>query len=206
MEKETDRRVCGQIEYELIRSARKTIAIQVAADGSVTVRTPRRCSRKAAEDFVREKQQWVLRKQHEMKQRSREQEEEKKNLPKWGPEDYQRYRELAGQVLRRRTAYFADRMGVDYGRITIRDQRTRWGSCSARGNLNFNWRLILAPAEVLDYVVVHELAHRREMNHSGQFWRLVGNVLPDYQARRQWLKKNGELLMGQRQEEERDGK
>ena len=86
-------------------------------------------------------------------------------------------------------------MGVDYGRITVRDQRTRWGSCSAKGNLNFNWRLILAPGEVLDYVVVHELAHRREMNHSKRFWSLVEMVLPDYERRRRWLKENGEALM-----------
>ena len=151
------------LEYEVIRSTRKTIAIQVGLDGSVTVRAPKRCSRAVIEDFV--------------------------------AEDYRSYQIAAGQALQERTAFFAEIMGVDYGRITVRDQRTRWGSCSAKGNLNFNWRLILAPGEVLDYVVVHELAHRREMNHSKRFWSLVEMVLPDYERRRRWLKENGEALM-----------
>ena len=93
-----------------------------------------------------------------------------------------------------RTAYYAGIIGVTYGRITIRDQKTRWGSCSSQGNLNFTWKLVLAPPEVLDYVVVHELCHRIEMNHSAAFWRQVVRVLPDYQQQRGWLKENGWLL------------
>ena len=90
-----------------------------------------------------------------------------------------------------KTAFWAARMKVSYGRITIRDQKTRWGSCSSRGNLNFNWRLLLMPERVMDYVIVHELAHRREMNHSAAFWQIVETYLPDYRERRQWLKENG---------------
>ena len=86
-------------------------------------------------------------------------------------------------------------VGVSYGGITIRAQKTRWGSCSSKGNLNFNCLLLLAPAEVLDYVVVHELCHRREMNHSPKFWAEVERVLPDYDARRKWLKENGPGLI-----------
>ena len=85
---------------------------------------------------------------------------------------------------------------MTYGRITVRDQKTRWGSCSQTGNLNFNFRLILAPSEVLDYVVVHELCHRRQMNHSTQFWQEVAQVLPDYRKRKAWLTENGWRLMG----------
>ena len=86
-------------------------------------------------------------------------------------------------------------MGVDYGQITIRSQKTRWGSCSSKGNLNFNCLLLLAPPEVLDYVVVHELCHRKEMNHSPRFWAEVARVMPDYKVRRKWLKDNGNGLM-----------
>ena len=95
-----------------------------------------------------------------------------------------------------RTAYFAEKMRVSYGNITIRDQHTRWGSCSGKGNLNFNCLLVLTPPEVMDYVIVHELCHRREMNHSQRFWAEVENVLPDYRERKKWLKDNGGTLIG----------
>ena len=88
----------------------------------------------------------------------------------------------------------AQAMGLTYGRVTIRDQRTRWGSCSSAGNLNFNWRLILAPPAVRDYVVVHELAHRSELNHSARFWRLVARYCPDYDTHRAWLRAHGASL------------
>lgn len=77
----------------------------------------------------------------------------------------------------------------------MREQKTRWGSCSAAGNLNFNWKLILMPPEILDYVVVHELAHRKELNHSKAFWSVVEQILPDYKERRRWLKTEGALFI-----------
>ncbi len=79
-------------------------------------------------------------------------------------------------------------------RIAIRNQKTRWGSCSSKGNLNFNWRLVMAPEEILDYVVVHELCHLAHLNHSSQFWQMVRDILPDFRERRNWLKANGLLL------------
>ena len=80
--------------------------------------------------------------------------------------------------------------------ITIRNQKTRWGSCSSKGNLNFNCLLMLTPPEVIDYVVVHELCHRKEMNHSGAFWAEVEKVLPDYKEQVKWLKENGGQIIG----------
>jgi predicted metal-dependent hydrolase len=89
----------------------------------------------------------------------------------------------------------APALGVSVERIQVRDQRTRWGSCSARGTLSFNWRLVLAPFEVLDYVVVHELCHLREPNHSRRFWRLVESRRPDWRTQRDWLHEHGPELL-----------
>lgn len=88
----------------------------------------------------------------------------------------------------------AARMGVTYKTISIRDQRTRWGSCSNQGSLSFNWRLVMAPPAVLEYVVVHELAHRKQQNHSKAFWQVVAQYDPDYKAARAWLRANSSLL------------
>lgn len=186
----------GGVSCTLIRSARRTIAIQISPDGSVTVRAPRRCSRAVLDEFVAEKREWITRKQEELRERAALRQEKEEQQPRLSEAEYQRYRELAGRVIARRAEDYARQMQVTYKRITIRDQKTRWGSCSVKGNLNFNWRLILAPEEVLDYVVVHELAHLKEMNHSGRFWKQVETVMPDFAKHRLWLKQNGDMLMG----------
>lgn len=90
---------------------------------------------------------------------------------------------------------YAPIVGVEYGRITIRMQKSRWGSCSSKGNLNFNCLLMAMPEEIRDYVVVHELCHRKQMNHSDKFWAEVEKVLPDYKVSRKWLRDNGEEIM-----------
>ena len=115
-------------------------------------------------------------------------EQEKREMPE---AEKKYYRNLAREVLGARTGYYARKMGVTYGRISIREQKTRWGSCSSVGNLNYNWKLVLMPPGVLDYVVVHELAHRREMNHSAAFWKVVATWMPDYKKYRKWLRDNG---------------
>lgn len=97
-------------------------------------------------------------------------------------------REYARVRLSEKVYHYADQMQVKVNRIAIKEQKTRWGSCSSKGNLNFNWKLILMPQRIQDYVVVHELAHRKEMNHSSAFWKVVEAVLPDYQERRKWLR------------------
>ncbi len=105
-----------------------------------------------------------------------------------------RYRNNARTQLENRCKYFLPFTGGHYERVTIRDQKTRWGSCSSRGTLSFNYRLIFAPPEILDYVVVHELCHLTHMNHSADFWKLVESVLPDYKLRRKWLREHGQEL------------
>jgi predicted metal-dependent hydrolase len=103
-------------------------------------------------------------------------------------------KELARAEINALAATLSQKMGTAFTRITIRDQRTRWGACSARKSLSFNWRLVMAPPDVAEYVVIHELAHLIEMNHSMRFWKIVEKHCPDYKKRRLWLKKNGHLL------------
>lgn len=105
-------------------------------------------------------------------------------------------REYARQELTRKVEHYAAVMKVTVGEIRIREQKTRWGSCSSRGNLNFNWKLILMPERIQEYLVVHELAHRKEMNHSDRFWKIVENHLPDYQKRQKELRETEHLYRG----------
>jgi predicted metal-dependent hydrolase len=103
-------------------------------------------------------------------------------------------RDAARFAIATQVQHRATEMGVTYDRVAIRDQKTRWGSCSHTGNLNFNWRLVLAPPAVLDYVVVHELAHRVELNHSARFWRVVARYCPTMDTHRAWLRTHGAAL------------
>ena len=177
----------------LVRSSRKTLAVQIRADGTVIARAPLRMPKDRILCFLSEKASWIRMQQGRMQERENMRQQARIHLDAAQEKEL---RERAKSVLTQRTAYFARQIGVTYGRITVRDQKTRWGSCSQTGNLNFNFRLILAPLEVLDYVVVHELCHRRQMNHSAQFWQEVAQVLPDYRKRKAWLTENGWRLMG----------
>jgi predicted metal-dependent hydrolase len=105
------------------------------------------------------------------------------------------YRERARQILNERVDFYAHQHGFQYTRLGITSARTRWGSCSASGSLNFSWRLIQAPMEAVDYVVVHELVHTAIHNHSKKFWTRVEQVMPDYRERRKWLRSNGHRLL-----------
>ena len=100
----------------------------------------------------------------------------------------------AKELLNDSVKYWASKIGVQYGRIAIKDQKTRWGSCSTKGNLNFNRRLAAAPSPVKDYVVIHELCHLIEMNHSKKFWNEVSRFCPDHKAHRKWLREHGREL------------
>ena len=176
------------MDYTIVRSNRKTVAIQITADGRVILRCPNRMPEMDVLCFAESKRDWI-----------------KKHLaalsaqPSLPPFTEAELHTLAAQIkpcIAARTAYFAELLGVTYGRITIRAQRSRWGSCSSKGNLNFNCLLALVPEEVLDYVIVHELCHLLEMNHSSAFWNNVERIIPDYRVRRKWLKDNGSILIG----------
>lgn len=174
--------------YEIIYSSRKTLAIQITPDGSVKVRAPRNYPRTSIDKFLKEKESWILKYVHKAKQNPPA---EKNPI---SVQERNRYIKIARDIFTRKTAYYAAIMQVTYGRISIREQKTRWGSCSSKGNLNFNWRLIFAPEEVLNYIVVHELAHRREMNHSPAFYAVVKSILPNYKESQKWLRENGQSL------------
>lgn len=171
------------ITYEVIYSKRRTVAIQVTKEGNVLVRAPKRYPAARIRAFMESHEDWILRKLAEAERRQAFWESVT-------PETEKECRQRAKEVLPQKAAYYAEKMGVTYGRISIRGQKTRWGSCSREGNLNFNWKLMLFPEKIQDYVVVHELAHRREMNHSRAFYRVVEEILPDYRECVHWLKEH----------------
>ncbi len=177
------------IPYEIIRSKRKTYGINIAPGGKVSVRIPLRGSEKFAISFAESKKNWIA--SCVLKLRNIPIQKEKTPSEKRLEAIY---RKAAREYFPKRVSHYAHMLGVTYGKISIRDQKTRWGSCSSEGNLSFNWRLILAPPDVLDYVVIHELCHRKEMNHSKEFWALVESLMPDYKECRIWLRKNGKDL------------
>lgn len=175
------------ISYEIIRSSRKTMSLQITPQGKVLVRCPNRMPKREIEAFLREKSHWL---QVHLEKIARQ-----PSLPPLTEGEICSLVDQAKVLIPQRVSHFAPLVGVNYGRITLRMQKTRWGSCSCPGNLNFNILLLLAPPEVLDYVVVHELCHRLEMNHSAAFWAQVERVLPDYRVQKKWLKDQGGSLM-----------
>lgn len=181
------------MQITIIRSKRKTIAIQVKPDLQLVVRVPLRATQKEIDSILKDNAAWI--EKHIALVREKAERQKNQEVKKLTDEEI---RELADRALKHipgRVAFFAEKMGVSYGRITIRNQRTRWGSCSSKGNLNFNCLLMLTPPEVLDYVVVHELCHRRQMNHSKAFWAEVEKVLPDYKTYVKWLKDDGNRII-----------
>ena len=186
----------GKLQIKIIKSNRKSISLEIRPDLSVVVRAPYWMTDWQIHKFIEEKSDWLYQHLEQMAEKQREQ----NSRPKPAPLSREELNALADEALRvipERVRYFAPLVGVTYGRITIRNQRTRWGSCSAKGNLNFNCLLMKAPSDVIDYVVVHELCHRLEMNHSPRFWAEVERVLPDYKQAKKWLKENGGELMEQ---------
>ena len=172
--------------YDIIRSRRRTMAAQIK-DGRLIVRAPLYATDAEISDFVRKHQRWVEKHLCEVQALD--------SIESLTTEELRSLAEQAKAVIPRRVVYYAPLIGVDYGRITIRAQHSRWGSCSSKGNLNFNCLLMLTPPEVIDSVVVHELCHRKELNHSPGFYAEVLRVCPDYQKWHDWLRENGPALM-----------
>lgn len=211
---------------QIIRSRRRTIALEITADARLIVRIPRWASPKSAEKVVAEKAAWIAKKLHEMRSRQSAVpvrrfatgEEflylgelyklhiaEGKpffangfNLPKTANarEIFEKwYRAEALRVFSQRVARYGFLTNLKPKSLRITNTRRQWGSCNGKNVIALTWRLIMAPLEVIDYVVVHELAHLAERNHSPRFWRKVGEIFPDYKKQRKWLKDNGHLLV-----------
>lgn len=179
---------------EVIRSKRKTLAIEIRPDMRVVVRAPEKIPQNEIMKFVEEKQNWIKKHLVQMYFKAEEIKKQKKE-PALTNAEIEKLCQKALSVIPDKVKYYAEIMGVTYGRITIRNQKTRWGSCSSKGNLNFNCLLMLMPDKVLDYVVVHELCHLKQMNHSKKFWKEVERYMPDYKNYKKWLNENGGALI-----------
>ena len=178
-------------KYRLVKSRRKTLSVSVKG-GIVEVKAPIGLSEIEIERFLLKHSQWIEKKLKESESLKKDID----NEPKLSMDEIRKLANEALKVVPERVAYYAGKMHVTYGRITIRNQKSRWGSCTSKGNLNFNCLLMLAPREVLDSVVVHELCHRKHMDHSKRFYEDILKVYPDYYKWDAWLKENGKKLIG----------
>ena len=164
-----------EVKVNIIRSNRKTLSVQLKS-GEIIARAPLRMKDKEIYSFIDSKKSWIEKNLAKIEEREKAISEEQP----FTQEEIIALVEKAKIIIPERVKYYAPKIGVTYNRITIRCQHTRWGSCSSKGSLNFNCLLALFPLEVIDSVVVHELCHRKHMNHSPQFYAEVEKVFPEY--------------------------
>ena len=180
-------------KYKIEYGKRKSIQISVIPDDPpyVFVKAPIKSSKAIVLKELRTHDKWIRKRLMEVERNLQEAHDQ----GILSDMELSVLRKEAKEYIPKRVAYYAEKMGVTYNRIYIRTQNTRWGSCSAKGNLNFNCLLMLMPFEVIDSVVVHELAHRIHMNHSKAFYDVVYTYFPDYQKQNTWLKKHGKAIL-----------
>ena len=181
----------GEYNVEVRRSKRKSAAIKITADMQIVVFVPLYVSNNEIERMVISKSKWID--EHMLKVQSTI--DERSKLEKITFEQVKELADQAVEYIPKRVKYYAEKENFVYNKITIKNLVSRWGSCSTKGNLNFNCLLMLTPDYVIDYIVVHELCHLREMNHSEKFWAKVEKIMPDYQRAELWLKQNGGNLI-----------
>lgn len=181
----------GEYNVEVRRSKRKSAAIKITADMQIVVFVPLYVSDNEIERMVISKSKWID--EHMLKVQSTI--DERSKLEKITFEQVKELADQAVEYIPKRVKYYAEKENFVYNKITIKNLVSRWGSCSTKGNLNFNCLLMLTPDYVIDYIVVHELCHLREMNHSEKFWAEVEKIIPDYQRAELWLKQNGGNLI-----------
>lgn len=180
-----------EIQYVIKKSLRRSISIQVQNDGIVYVKSPKQMPVSEVEEFLVLKKQWILKRLEKI--RLENEQIEKEGL--FTQQELKEIKRKAKNIIPQRVEFYAQKSGISYKRIAIRLQKSRWGSCSAEENLNFNCLLVLMPIEILDSVIVHELCHRKHMNHSRAFYNEVYAIFPDYNRCDKWLKQNGKLYL-----------
>ena len=171
----------NDIDYDIIRSKRKTVGLQVNEQGKVIVRAPLKMSEKEIAEIVEKNSDWII--NNIEKQRLRAE-----KRPPLNDDEIERLRRLAKEILPMKVKYYGDIMGLHPTSLKITSAKTRFGSCSGKNGICFSLYLLRYPEQAVDYVVVHELAHIRHHNHSASFYRLVEQYLPDYKYRRSLLK------------------
>lgn len=172
-----------KLEYVFRRSGRaRRVRLAVYGDGSLAVTVPRGVDEGVAEKFIIEKSDWIIRKIAYYKKFKN------RVVFKNSRADYLKNKKYASRLIQGRIEYFNKEYCFSFGKISIRNQKTRWGSCSKKSNLNFNYKITFLPAKVADYIIVHELCHLGEFNHSQKFWNLVAETIPDYRGARKELR------------------
>lgn len=175
-----------EVAYTLKKSARaRRLRVTVHCDGAVVVTLPYSLPQSLVPRFLSEKARWLLSKMAHFARFGGA------SVIRYTRRDYLLHRERARSIVTERVAQLNLAYGFRYGAIAIKDQKTCWGSCSRRGNLNFNYKIVFLPDHVRDYVIIHELCHLQEMNHSGRFWALVERAVPNHRAIRKLLRKTG---------------
>lgn len=184
--------------YKLIRSRRRSIALMISRDATLTVRAPHFVTVGYIERLIEKRKDWIATK---LKRFGVKKEllflgepntmtfESREKMVAW-------YRKQAREILTQRMEHFCKLSGWSFTSMSINSARTRWGSCGPKNSINFSWRLVMAPMHVVDYVVVHELTHTVVKNHSRKFWEAVAGVMPDYKERRKWLRENEGRMEG----------
>ena len=178
------------MKTKVILSKRRTISIEITTEQSIIIRAPFGTPDKKIENILQQKQTWITNNILKIQQRNL-----LPDLPKFTDQELMNFKTTAMNDITNRVEFFSSIIGVTYFKISFGLQKTRWGSCSSKGNLRFNCLLMCAPPEIRDYVVVHELCHRKYMNHSSDFWNEVQTAFPIFKDARQWLKENGSQLI-----------
>jgi predicted metal-dependent hydrolase len=166
-----------RIEYTVRKHRQaKRLKLAISCDGNCTVTLPWRMGFVSADDFIRKNAEWVLEKMKAMKKIGRN-----SLFARHDTVEYMKLKETAREMVASRLEKYAEIYGFQYNAVAIRNQKTRWGSCSSKGNLNFNYKILLLPQRHADYIIVHELCHLKEFNHGKRFWNLVAQTFPDYE-------------------------